>query len=361
MKVQRVSLETIARIAGVHKATVSRSLRNHPTIPKETRDRIQSIAKDLGYRPNPLVTMFQVQARSGRPENLKAAIGWFNDYPVPTCWQQLPWLRGYYEGAAQRCQELGYRVEQINVQPGALSVAEEHRRIASELLDKGIYGLVLPLVLDATFLRAKWDQCVISLLGSAHRYLPDDPHDLSSRFYPQGFPSADRDHYHNVRLAFQSLTAKGYRRIGLVYSAYLDNETEGRAISGFLVEQRGYPEANRIPILSLERFKEGRPAEFDRWLEQESPDAILCVNPVLRAWLESLGRNVPEGIGLANLNVVGDISTWSGIVENHAAIGAASVDLIISALSRNELGQPPVPRKILVPGTWVDGETTRGT
>ncbi|MCX7868880.1 MAG: LacI family DNA-binding transcriptional regulator, partial [Terrimicrobiaceae bacterium] len=113
----------------MHKATVSRSLRNHPTIPIETRQRIQQIAKDLGYRPNPLVSMFQSQARSSRPEKMKAALGWLNDYPQESCWIEFPWLRGYYEGARLRCEEMGYRLETLQVKPEGRSFSEEHHRI----------------------------------------------------------------------------------------------------------------------------------------------------------------------------------------------------------------------------------------
>ena len=45
----RPTLVDIASAAGVSKATVSLVLRNHPSIPDRTRERILEIAKDLGY------------------------------------------------------------------------------------------------------------------------------------------------------------------------------------------------------------------------------------------------------------------------------------------------------------------------
>jgi LacI family transcriptional regulator len=45
----RPTLVDIASAAGVSKATVSLVLRNHPSIPSRTRERILQIAKDLGY------------------------------------------------------------------------------------------------------------------------------------------------------------------------------------------------------------------------------------------------------------------------------------------------------------------------
>jgi LacI family transcriptional regulator len=361
VKVQRISLEHIAKVAGVHKATVSRALRNHPTIPQSTRERIQLIAKELGYRPNPLVSIFQQQARSGRVEKFRASLGWFNDYPNEACWRDFPWLRGYHEGARMRCESMGYRLHQIHAAPDGMRPKESMVRISRELSKHGIYGMILPLVLNGQYLQNRWKDCAISMIGGAHREAGHDGADIASMLYPQGFPCAERDLFFNARLAFQKVLALGYSRIGFVYSKYLDDEAQGRTRAGFLIEQESLPASSRIPILFLERFKEGRPVEFDAWFHRYMPDGIICVNPAVRSWIEGMGLSVPGDVGLANLNVVDDVADWSGINENHAAVGAAAVDLIISALSRNEIGTPPEPRKILVPGSWIAGSTLRNS
>jgi len=359
VKVQKVSLESIAKAAGVHKATVSRSLRNHPTIPEETRSRIQKIAKELGYRPNPLVSMFQSQARASRPVHMQAALGWINDYPNASCWTDFPWLRGYFEGARARCEEMGYRLEQVDIQDSNWGMAEEVSRVGAYLKRHGIYGIVLPLVLNSKLLEVRWQNCIPVIIGGGHREVPRGPGSLPGQFYPQDLPSADRDLFFNSRLVFQNLLRLGYERIGFVYSRYLDDEAHGRARAGFLLEQESMPEASRVPILFLERFKEGRPVEFDAWFHRFAPDALVCVNPVVRQWIEGLGLSVPGDVGMANLNLVDDVSDWSGVQENHPAVGAAAVDLIISSLSRNEIGLPTQPRKVLVPGRWMPGKTLR--
>jgi len=352
-------LESIAKAAGVHKATVSRALRNHPTIPSDTRAKIQKIAKDMGYRPNPLVSMYQSQARSSKPNRLQAALGWINDYPNATCWTEFPWLRGYLAGAKERCEIMGYRLEQIDVGLNGNAPEEEVRRASRIMIQQNIFGAVLPLILNGAYLESRWDNCVVAVIGGSHLDRPTRHLEFSSLIYPQGFPAADRDLFYNARLAFNKLLTLGYSRIGFVYSRYLDIEAHGRTRSGFLVEQQNQPESTHVPILVLDRFKEGRPTEFDEWFEKHKPDAIICVNPVIRHWVEAMGLSVPKDIGLANLNIVEDVSEWSGVNENHAAIGAAAVDLILSALSRNELGVHPQPRKILVPGNWVHGTTLR--
>lgn len=356
MKLQRVSLDHIAKIAGVHKATVSRALRNHPTIRARTRERIHEIARLEGYRPNPLVSMYQAQARANRPKSMQSCLAWINDYPNPSCWHEFPWLRGYWEGARERCEQRGFRLEEISIGENFNAVGESIR-ISDILRDRGIFGVILPLMLHQRDLFEDWSDCVVALIGSGTHPAPQTQNTPAARYYPQGFPIADRDFYYNLRLAFQTVLQYGYKRIGFVYSHYLDSESEGRAQAAYLIEQAQLSLSQRIPILFLDRFKEGRPPAFDRWMETYQPDAIISINPIIREWVEELGFSIPDQCGLINLNVVEDTENWSGIREHHELIGAAAVDLLIGQLSRNELGVARQPRKILIPGEWHDGAT----
>src|SRR6266568_4064998 len=52
MRRQEVSIEDIARVAGVSHSTVSRALRDSSLISVEMRERIQELAREMGYTPN---------------------------------------------------------------------------------------------------------------------------------------------------------------------------------------------------------------------------------------------------------------------------------------------------------------------
>ena len=49
---KRITLYAVARQAGVSYQTVSRVINNHPHVATETRERINAIIDDLGYRPS---------------------------------------------------------------------------------------------------------------------------------------------------------------------------------------------------------------------------------------------------------------------------------------------------------------------
>src|SRR5687767_11091869 len=50
---RRVTLADVARVAGVHRTTVALALRNHPGLPGDTLKRLKTLARKMGYRPDP--------------------------------------------------------------------------------------------------------------------------------------------------------------------------------------------------------------------------------------------------------------------------------------------------------------------
>ena len=62
MKQHRVSLKDLAAQLGVSIATVSRALRNSHEVGEELRLRVQKLAKELNYRPNPFAQSLRSEA-----------------------------------------------------------------------------------------------------------------------------------------------------------------------------------------------------------------------------------------------------------------------------------------------------------
>ncbi len=72
---KRATINDIARLAGVSKKTVSRVINRSPFVKTETREKIESLMKELGYRPDP-------QAR-GLAFRRSFLIGMIYDNPNP--------------------------------------------------------------------------------------------------------------------------------------------------------------------------------------------------------------------------------------------------------------------------------------
>ncbi len=48
----RITIKDIAKLLQVNPSTVSRSLKDHPDISVGMRQKVQEVARELGYRPN---------------------------------------------------------------------------------------------------------------------------------------------------------------------------------------------------------------------------------------------------------------------------------------------------------------------
>lgn len=55
------NIAELAALAGVNAGTVSRALADNPLVKKETRERIQALAREYGYRPNQMARRLRIQ------------------------------------------------------------------------------------------------------------------------------------------------------------------------------------------------------------------------------------------------------------------------------------------------------------
>src|SRR5947209_15220014 len=58
---QEISIEDIAQAAGVSHSTVARALRDSSVISVDVRERIQQLAREMGYTPNAIARSLQTQ------------------------------------------------------------------------------------------------------------------------------------------------------------------------------------------------------------------------------------------------------------------------------------------------------------
>src|SRR5882724_12691530 len=106
-----ITMKSIAAQAGVTQATVSMSLANNPRIPVVTRERIQAIARRLGYHPNPYVSTLMRIRRQGKPLKDKPALALFCALRTADGWRNhgAPTIRQMREGAFERATLRVYR------------------------------------------------------------------------------------------------------------------------------------------------------------------------------------------------------------------------------------------------------------
>jgi LacI family transcriptional regulator len=96
----RVTLSDIARALGLSVASVSMALRGRANISKSTQDKVQALAKKMGYVPDPLLSALTTHRLMGKiAKNSSSTIAFLSMWQSPLGWRQgSPHLCRVYAG-----------------------------------------------------------------------------------------------------------------------------------------------------------------------------------------------------------------------------------------------------------------------
>lgn len=332
-----VSLGDIARAAGVSRMSVSTALRNRPGVSDETRARILACAKELEYQPDSRVNSWLATVRGTKKKEL-LPIAWLNIDGQHDIWQKQRYLAPYYEGASQRCFELGYQLETFSLEEGLTA-----RRLAQILYHRNIQGVIVapPHRRHIIHLRLNW-QNFASISFEKALVVPS-------------LYQVAQDNYYNLTLALKMLRRFGYRRIGVVLDLQSDRRSYHACQAAHVYFQANIAAEERVPILISK--VPGLPDEMRAWIRKHRIDAVIGRNDHLVEGLESYGYKVPEEIGVVHLSLDGDCEDWTGIWAHKREIGATTVDLLAGLMQHHQFGLPVLPRETLIRGVWHAGKT----
>lgn len=331
------SLGRIAEQAGVSRAAVSMALRNHPRIPSSTRERIQGIAKEMGWKPNPLLAEAMSAIRAGQPPTDRVTLAW-----ITTGAQRDDWKSSYFDvrchaGAVERAENAGYRLETF-----WLGDANNNPdRMGNILYNRGINGILVAPLREPGNLPLPWERFAAATI--AHTL-------ISPRLH-----SANDNHVAAVRVCVARMHARNRRRIGLALSAKLDHRVADLWSAGYLLET--FEEGLADPKLLHRPEDRVDEVNFIRWVKKAKPDAIIGTHHKIPEWLEKAGYKVPKDIAYAGVDLRSNDGKVAGIFQDARAIGAGAIDMIAGQLLRHERGIPDKPKTSIIDGHWIDGAT----
>ena len=336
-------MKTIAAQAGVTQATVSMSLANNPRIPPATRERIQAIAKQLGYHPNPYVSTLMRIRRQGKPLKDKPALALVCGHRSPDGWRNnpAPTIRQMREGAIERATFRGYRAQEFWLHRDDMS----NERFSEMLHARGIQGLLIgPMAEGEPPPALRWEYFAAVCLSVPLPSLT--------------ITTVCNDHYFSSLQAVRECHRRGYRRPGLVLRKAHQNRFQGRWEAGFGIAREMLPELAATAPLYVEDWE--NEALILRWLKKEKPDVIVTpASDVLPAMLTQAGYRIPEDIGFVMLACPALGDSFSGVYQNGAMIGALAIDTLISLVERHERGLPSQATTLMIEGQWNEGKTLR--
>lgn len=338
-----VTMKTIAARARVTQATVSMSLANHPRIPAHTRERIQALARELEYRPNPFVSALMRSRRQGREKQDRPVLALINGLESPSAWKTSSALtvRQMRDGALARARERGYQAQEFWLGQDGMSA----ERFSNVLHARGIQGLILgPQLPGAPPPGLHWERFAAVRLG-----VPLPQFTLTA---------VCNDHFFSSLQVAQECHRLGYRRPGLVLLDMHRERFSGRWDGGLLAGSVMLPGLRPAKTLILASWKDL--SAVPGWIEREKVDVVISPSADdLLSYLRRRGWRCPQDVGLASFACPEPDHPCSGIWQNGALLGATAIDQLISLLERNERGLPKQAHVIMVEGVWNPGQTLK--
>jgi len=325
----------VARAAGVHQTTVSRALRNDPRIRAEVRERIKAVAEDLGYRPNPLLSVLGTLRRQRAIAPYETPLAYIHKAAAN---HRL--ATSHLEGARRMATQLGFKLEVFTLDAGLNA-----KRLNDILVTRSIQGIIIgPLPEAHGCFALEWDKfCTVVI-----EYSFTDP----------VFDRVATDSYSTMNQVIVECRRRGFSRLGPVLAEVVDERNEGLLSAAYALSRERDAGLADIPALILPGWN-GK--DFMRWLKRHRPQVVISSNlllPQIHKSLRDAKLRTPADIGLVNLNATPGAS-YSGICEKTESIGAQAIRLLVDKLNHNERGIPSARTTLLTQGYWLEGRTLR--
>ena len=352
MNERRVTLADIAREAGVHVTTVSLALRNHPRLPEGTRLRIQKLAQQRGYTPDPWLRALVAYRGQVVPRRNPPTLAYVTNWNTRWGWKEVTAHLDFFAGALAKAKELGFNLEHFWLREPGLT----HGRLNRILYARGINGVIIASHMREIDVELQFDWKHLS--GVKIDYFPHKPE----------LHNVTNNQCDVIRLAMRKVIAAGYRRIGFVMHRGWDHSVDHLWTAGFLCEQQNLAPKERVPAhifpgpVPVERwFKESKadvttdPAPFEAWYEKYRPEVIISKAAFVLPQLQRMGVRIPRDVAFVDVFLDEFDGQTAGVRQNHATVGALAVEILAGQLQHNKYGVPEIPTTTFVEGTWFDG------
>lgn len=337
MKQKRVLMKDIAAEAGVHQTTVSLALRNHPSLPGKTRERIQRLAEKMGYRPDPALSALIAYRQSTKQGPADQVIAF-----VVNCRDEKEFYESHVytellEGARKRAANLGFKVDLFWYDRDYKNGKSLNRVLKS----RGIQGVILAAFDNHhTEITMEWEFYSVVKINILPQELAFDTILCNQMFA--------------VRLAMSELRKKGLRRIGLAVADHDETNNRNMYSAGYFVGQRHFEASERIPPLLFHRksHKELQDDVAD-WARENRLEAILSNwnnfdEPAIR-----LTVNENQHCRFVPLDADERTRKYGGVYQNHPTIGERAVDMVVGQIKTFRRDQEESTSLTMLHPTWI--------
>ena len=336
MNARRVTQKDVARELGLSVQAVSMALRDLKDVSAETRQRVREKAEELGYRPDPGLRAL-ADYRTGQQQ---AAVRWnrvalVHNWPSQQAWRNDVFYQRWFEELKRAAKTRGIEIEEHWL--GACS--ERAPAVIRSLRNRGISGVFIAppgIALDVPRVNLPREHFEIVTFGPEHLY-PD-------------YHTVQFDFYENLRLAWSTLSARGFRRIGLVYQKFQGWRTGHAWRAAYHIEKllAGGVPGVFMPLELAGETGKANERTYLSWLKQDRYDAVISSIYALSDWNRGL-QSAPE---VAYFNV--REPHQQGIDLNLPSMAETAIELLYMEMQRSLANRKRLPFRVHIPGKWSD-------
>jgi LacI family transcriptional regulator len=322
-----MNLESIAKISGVSRSTVSRVINNSPNVSPEVRDRVMAVIRDTNFQPN-------VAARS-----LAAGATRILGLVIPMSVSQMfvdPYFPLLIQGVSSACNARDYTVMLWLVEP------EYERRILRQILHSGMVDGVIVTSLQID------DPLVDALLARKFPFVMVGRPRLERAVY-----YVDVDNIGSAQRAVEHLIQLGRRRIATIAGPQIMTAGVDRLIGYQQALQQAELVFDPNLVAGGEFTQADGFAAMQRLLPYR-PDAVFAASDAMAQGalqaISAAGLRVPQDIALVGFDDIPlaahmqpPLTTVRQPIDR---LGAVAVEHLIRRLSDPSSDQP---RGVLLP------------
>ncbi len=333
-------MQEVAQTAGVHQTTVSLALRNDPRLPKETREKLQKLAREMGYVPDPMLEALNAYRGAKRGSLAPVTMAFVMDLKDRRELKLLHPHRMFLEGAQERAQEIGYTLEVFYL-PSHTTAAVA--RLERTLRARGITGVIVGAFIDREIpFRMTWEHFSVVLIESEQLNL--------------SLHMVANHQLRVTRMGVSRLRELGYRRVGIAVGEREEFYLQQAFTAGYFVEVAQVPELPRLPPCLLAPAPSSKIASTVlSWVRANEIDAVLTNWRMIPEALRRKGVRVPGDVVVATLDFAPQEGPNAGMRQNHRVVGQRAVEQLAILMKTNQRGLVASPNHTLIDGEWVDG------
>ncbi len=335
-----VTIKDVAALAGVSPSTVSRTCNDHPSISRQTKEKVRHAMAQLGYEPN-------FQASSLASQNSRT-IGIILPPSEKEAYQNSFYLE-VIRGISQFCNQKQY-INTVITGQNEEEILQVIKTMAKSGLAEGF--IVLYSREQDPVLNYLYDEGLLYvLIGKAYR-------NINQTIY------VDNDNVLAGKEAAEYLLSLGHRRIACLsgdHSLIFNNDRK----SGYVLAlaQAGIPCLGEYSVEVPSAPEEQTQALESLFKREDRPTAALVSDDILAVCLEKacmgLGLSVPEDVSIISFNnsLFARLTSPSltSVDVNSCQLGAEAASQMISHIENpNQMAT-----KIIVPHFIVERESCR--